>query len=51
MRKNVTNDHFPSYDDTALFIQLAAGTILMGIAYFCPAWIAVIVELIIFACA
>lgn len=35
---------------TALFIQLAAGTILMGIAYFCPAWIAVIVELIIFAC-
>ena len=35
---------------TALFIQLAAGTILMGIAYFCPAWIAVIIELIKFAC-
>lgn len=34
---------------TALIAQIIVGAILMGIASFCPVWVAVIVELILFA--
>ena len=34
---------------TALIAQIVVGAILMGIASFCPVWVVVIVELILFA--
>ena len=34
---------------TALIVQLIVGAVLMGIAAFCPAWVAAIAEVIVFA--